>query len=158
MKRVLTDEQRIEHRRAAARRYAAKDRQRNPEKVRARIAAWRAANQDRVRELGRKHDAKRGKREARDPDRALVFKLKHLYGLSRTQYDEMHEAQGGVCAICNRPERIMHRGVVRRLVVDHDHANGRVRGLLCQNCNAAIGMLDDDPALVASALRYLQLS
>lgn len=66
--------------------------------------------------------------------------LKALYGISLTQYERLLEQQGGVCAICGRPPRT--RPV---LDVDHDHLNGLVRGLLCGNCNRAVGLLDEDP-------------
>lgn len=47
-------------------------------------------------------------------------------------YDELLEAQGGVCAICGRPPK------TRRLHLDHDHKTMRVRGLLCHRCNRAL--------------------
>lgn len=65
----------------------------------------------------------------------------------------MVASQGGVCRICaNKPPN------GKRLCVDHDHETGAVRGLLCQKCNTAIGMLNDDPALVERALDYLRHS
>lgn len=58
--------------------------------------------------------------------------------------------QGGRCAICRRePEQ------GRRLAVDHDHATGEVRGLLCKACNTALGMFRDDVASLARAIGYL---
>lgn len=72
------------------------------------------------------------------------------YGLELGEYDRMLAAQGDVCAICKG-----HCGRERRLSVDHCHSTGRVRGLLCQNCNAAIGMLKEDVALFFRAVEYL---
>lgn len=72
------------------------------------------------------------------------------YGLASGQYDELFAQQGGTCAICHRCPRQV------ALSVDHDHVTGRVRGLLCQNCNAALGMFKDDPALLARAIDYLK--
>jgi hypothetical protein len=46
-------------------------------------------------------------------------------------------------------------GKILPLSVDHNHKTGRVRGLLCKRCNVAIGMLDDNPKLLARALEYL---
>ena len=59
----------------------------------------------------------------------------------------MRLAQGGVCAIC-REAPAVH--------VDHDHATGEVRGMLCFPCNAAIGHLRDDPRVVRAAAAYLE--
>jgi hypothetical protein len=72
------------------------------------------------------------------------------YGLEPGEYERILAAQGGVCAICKGP-----CGRERRLSVDHCHSTGRVRGLLCQNCNAAIGMLKEDVALFFRAVDYL---
>jgi hypothetical protein len=68
--------------------------------------------------------------------------LKALYGISLRSYEDMLRRQDGVCAICARPPRGK-----RPLDVDHDHVNGRVRGLLCGNCNRAIGLLEENPEL-----------
>ena len=56
-------------------------------------------------------------------------RLMTLYGITLAQYASMLKRQGGRCAICGRPPKR------RNLDVDHDHATGRVRGLLCFNCN-----------------------
>lgn len=62
----------------------------------------------------------------------------------------MHLTQRGVCAICERPPR-----GYKNLAVDHDHATGAVRGLLCQTCNAALGSFGDAPRLLQRAIDYL---
>lgn len=53
--------------------------------------------------------------------------------------------------ICNQPER---QEIL--LSVDHDHISGHVRGLLCRNCNSAIGLLRDDPELIRRAANYVE--
>lgn len=73
--------------------------------------------------------------------------LRSRYGITIDQYEEMLQRQGGLCAICH----IAHE----KLVVDHCHGTGRVRGLLCNTCNAGIGYLQDDPLLVFRAVSYL---
>lgn len=60
--------------------------------------------------------------------------------------DGLMEAQGGTCAICPRTDD---------LCVDHDHATGVVRGLLCRSCNSGLGQFRDDPVLLAKAIDYL---
>lgn len=82
--------------------------------------------------------------------------VKRRFGLSPADYSALLEKQGGVCAICHEDEKtISSRGVRHNLAVDHDHKTGRVRGLLCKNCNSAIGQLQDDPMLMLSAMAYL---
>lgn len=81
--------------------------------------------------------------------------LKKKYGITPDDYDRMLLAQGGVCAICNRPPSDP-RGY--KMHVDHDHVTGRVRGILCGACNKGIGALGDDASRLESAARYLRLA
>lgn len=74
--------------------------------------------------------------------------LKALYGLSMSGYESMLRAQNGVCQICKRkPEGYLQ--------VDHCHSTGKVRGLLCGNCNSGIGLLQESREVLASAIKYL---
>lgn len=78
------------------------------------------------------------------------------YGLTTDQYEAMHAAQGGRCAICRRPEVAKSsKGKALSLAVDHDHGSGRVRGLLCGPCNRAIGLFGDDVERLRTAIAYL---
>ena len=77
--------------------------------------------------------------------------LKHLYGISLEQYNAMWAQQGGACAICERRPG-------RTLAVDHCHATGIVRGLLCAKCNAGLGCYDDESSLMLKAIAYLKAS
>ena len=63
----------------------------------------------------------------------------------------MLAAQGGVCALCHRPPL-----AGKTLHVDHDHATGRVRGVLCFTCNNALGDFEDDPGRLRGAASYLE--
>jgi len=78
------------------------------------------------------------------------------YGITVEQYAEMLDAQNGVCAICGRPETHIRKGTLCQLAIDHDHESGQVRGLLCNNCNRAIGLLKDNPKILRSAADYLE--
>lgn len=86
----------------------------------------------------------------KNPDYARNRHLERTYGITREQYDAMLESQGGGCAICDGPPRKR-----KMFSVDHDHTTGEVRALLCNPCNAGIGLLDDDPEKVRKALAYL---
>lgn len=65
------------------------------------------------------------------------------YGLTGVQFDEMLMAQNGACPICDVPLNTSgRRGAPDRLVIDHDHTTGRVRGLLCARCNLFVGQFE----------------
>jgi hypothetical protein len=82
--------------------------------------------------------------------------LRASFGLSLEDYELMLAAQDGACAICKQPETHKRNGKVKALAVDHDHATGKVRGLLCFDCNTAIGKMKDSPEILTSAIRYLE--
>ena len=73
------------------------------------------------------------------------------------EFQALHDAQGGVCAICGQPPSVVIRGEsIARLSVDHDHVTGRIRGLLCTSCNRLLGLARDDPDRLAAAIEYLR--
>lgn len=72
-------------------------------------------------------------------------KIEARYGLTKEQFHAMEAAQGGRCAICGREAR---------LVIDHCHASGKVRGLLCNRCNGTLAALES-PGWLESAQAYL---
>ncbi len=82
--------------------------------------------------------------------------LRTAFGIGMVEYETMLAAQGGVCASCKKPEKDTHYGRLRWLAVDHCHATGVIRGLLCGNCNKGLGHFNDDPALLDAAAAYLR--
>ena len=68
------------------------------------------------------------------------------YGISREDFDRLKAEQGGLCPICRRREATQ---------VDHDHSTGKVRAILCLQCNAGLGALRDDVRLLYEAIDYL---
>jgi len=82
-------------------------------------------------------------------------RLQRQYGLTIGEYDARRAAQNGLCAICGKPETTVRRGVLMRLSVEHNHANGRFRGLVCNNCNRALGLLNDDVEILHKMIAYL---
>jgi hypothetical protein len=83
--------------------------------------------------------------------------LKQNWGLTIEQYEAMLDAQDRKCAVCgtadpsgvgNRSKRYFH--------VDHDHASGQIRQLLCGSCNVGLGHFRDDPMLMLAAVAYLR--
>ena len=72
------------------------------------------------------------------------------YGITIQQELNMLEAQGNKCAICDKPLNSLTEAHI-----DHNHRTGKVRGILCGNCNRAIGLLRDNPSNTLRATMYL---
>lgn len=86
---------------------------------------------------------------AAEPRRWKHYRLKGKYGITIEQYDGMMAAQDGRCAICAVPFSDTQP------YVDHNHATGEIRGLLCGNCNNGLGRFKDDPRRLLGAVAYL---
>jgi len=98
-----------------------------------------------------KEKQKRYRKSKAGRDKTKAWQLKHLYGLTLEDYEKLLEAQKGVCAICKKS----YRDGGRNLSVDHNHISGKVRGLLCDSCNRAIGVFKDDILTLQNAIVYL---
>jgi Recombination endonuclease VII len=117
--------------------------------------AHRPQNRERARRYREAHREEINKRararyhahkhESASPARTAQLRR---YGISPAEYDALLEKQGGACAICRKRSK-------GRLCVDHCHVTGMVRGLLCNECNGALGYLKDDQASLVAALAYL---
>jgi hypothetical protein len=100
-------------------------------------------------------DARKKAREARYYQypkykiKSRKWRLKKYYNLSLDDYERMLKRQNGLCIICKKDNGN------RPLVVDHSHSLNKVRGLLCDKCNRAIGAFDDDPIVLQNAVLYL---
>lgn len=106
---------------------------------------WRENNRERYRQW---HAEYNQRNKAKHAD----YHRKKLYGLAPGEYDKMLEDQDHRCACCGTEKP---GGRANAFMVDHDHATGRVRGLLCTSCNLAIGKLGDDLISVLRAVDYL---
>ena len=88
-------------------------------------------------------------------------KLKKAYGMTLADLEALRVAQGGGCAICGNTitAQSVRRGMrnMRDLSVDHDHATGKVRGLLCYHCNSGLGHFKDNILVMCRAIDYLRL-
>lgn len=98
-------------------------------------------------EFRRKQRERYARWRANDPRGVQRTALKNLYGLTLDQWDRMLLRQGGRCAICEIATPDLH--------VDHCHDSGKVRALLCPNCNRALGLFKDDPVVMRAAARYI---
>lgn len=77
------------------------------------------------------------------------------FGITEEQYTALYDAQSGLCAICRNPETRIVQGIVARLSIDHDHATGKIRGLLCGACNVGLGFFKDNVQSLEAAIEYL---
>jgi Recombination endonuclease VII len=115
---------------------------------------WNTKNREKRRALTRKwHHENRTKLQQYQnrwrKENAQLFKaikLRYLYGLELGAYDQMVAHQDGRCAICQQKDK---------LGVDHDHATGKVRELLCNKCNIALAHIRDDVRIARALANYL---
>jgi len=119
-------------------------RYRNSEKYRQTRAAWRARTREKQRNYVRLH-------RLRHPFKRWEQEVHAKYGIDRAQFDSMICGQQGRCLICSKT--LMG---FREPHVDHDHATGEVRGLLCFNCNVLLGAARDNPETLRAAAQYLE--
>lgn len=112
------------------------DRAANPQKYRQYDADWRAANKLHAQELD------------------IVQKHK----ISLDDYKLMFASQGGLCYICNQPEKRKSRttGQICRLAIDHNHTTGAIRKLLCHNCNQVVGHCRESIENLQKTIDYLK--
>jgi hypothetical protein len=160
---------------AARREYARGYREANKAEIRRKNNAWYAANRD--RELEKRRAYYEDNREARAEYQKVYYaanrerqlerhrgyrksdsfvqrererRLVKQFGITVAEYDQMVMARCGTCDVCG--------GVSpgqKALAIDHDHETGKVRGLLCGNCNTGIGNLRDSSELLGRARAYL---
>lgn len=103
------------------------------------------------RAYAKRQNEQRNERRRKNPDIQRNHRMRHRYGISLEQYNEMLERQGGVCAVCGRAGHTKHP-----LHVDHDHETGQVRELLCGLCNAALGSLGEDLERIDALASYVR--
>ena len=98
----------------------------------------------------------RERRAARSADEVREkrgYYLMRRFGITVDDYDRMLAEQDGRCAICGTDDPGDPRGYT--FPVDHDHATGEVRALLCVPCNHGLGKFGDDPNRLLAAAAYL---
>jgi hypothetical protein len=115
----------------------------NPDKVKNHLNKTRVKNKDKNKEKIREDYKK-------NPTKYKNQFLKYRYGITLDEYNQMLISQNGVCEICNQK---CPSGYA--LSVDHCHKTGKVRGLLCVECNTGIGKLQDSVEILSKAISYL---
>jgi Recombination endonuclease VII len=122
---------------------------------------WRKNHPELAKKLNRESAACQRRN---DPERMVANIRKAKYNVTREWFDAKMIEQKRKCAICRKEEIGTYRGKIKSLAVDHDHSccSGKkscgrcVRGLLCQRCNRALGMLLESIPILKNAIRYLR--
>lgn len=110
-------------------------------------ARYYQRNPETVRKAGRD-------RYHNNPDKFRERHIKKAYGITLNDYNVMLETQDGKCAICGSTEPCSNN---KSFAVDHCHASGKVRSLLCSRCNLTLGAVNDEPELLNKMIEYLNL-
>jgi len=109
-------------------------------------------NSEKGQEKARKYSKEYySKSENKEKTRAIgIFRR---FGITSQDYDKMYKNQKGVCAICKNKEICPRH---KHLSVDHNHETGKIRGLLCNTCNKALGLFKENPQYLKNAVKYLK--
>lgn len=114
--------------------------------IRTRVFKYYYANKEKI--LAQRRDRRRV-----FPRRDSDYNRKKQWGLTREQFEQMKADQGGRCAICGTE---YWGGKHKEAIIDHCHKTGKIRGLLCNRCNQAMGKFEDDPDLLEKVVVYLR--
>lgn len=121
-------------------------RKKNPEKNRDYYRAWLKKDKNK-----HKNREKSNAWYKENSERSREYSLKQKYDITLEQYNKMYTNQNGCCAICGEHQDSFSKA----LAVDHCHSTKEVRGLLCTNCNTALGSFKDNVSLLFKAVEYL---
>lgn len=113
--------------------------------VNCQAKAWRDANPEKVKEIGKKYRENNPEKVALKQRKCA---LKRRYGIDLEKYDSILKSQNGGCAICGLKKE-------ETLAVDHNHKTGGIRGLLCSHCNHVLGFAEDNIELLNKTIDYL---
>ncbi len=117
----------------------------NPRKIIDRNKEWKQKNPTKVRQIAKNY-------LANNQQKFREYRLRRTFGLTIQQYDEMYLCQSGCCAVCKKHQSELNRV----LCVDHDHSTGKIRKLLCHECNKALGLLYENIRTIESLAKYLR--
>ncbi len=112
---------------------------------------WSSPEEYRKKKRGKSKTPARTSWEQRNKEYGYSWHLKKTYNLSRDDYNNLLVAQENKCAICGAEEQ-------ERMVVDHCHTTGSVRGLLCNSCNCGLGFFQDNIEFMKKAIAYIKIN
>lgn len=93
-----------------------------------------------------------------NPDKIKGYKLKDRFGITLEDFKKMKLSQNNKCAICSKEETALDKraGRIKELAVDHCHKTGKIRSLLCGNCNQALGKIKENFDVALKIAKYIQ--
>ena len=112
-----------------------------------RSKKYRIEHPDKIREM--RNNYKERRKEIRYKNDRKSY-LKYKYNISEDIYKEMYDYRNGCCDICKKHIEY------RQLCVDHNHKTNKLRGMLCRNCNLALGSFKDNIQYLQEAIKYLE--
>ncbi len=116
---------------------------------------WRDKNRDKIKEINEKRTENR--KAYYKSDVGVISSrrahLKRSFNITLEEYDELLDKQNQVCGICGSNETDKRNMF---LSVDHNHDTNKIRGLLCNTCNRALGLFKDDKNNLLNAIKYLE--
>jgi hypothetical protein len=125
----------------------------NKPERKARLKSYRQIEDNKIRER-----ASGKKYRERNPEVAKNGHLLRNFNITLEEYNSLKTQQNNRCAICDKEESSIHKktGKIKDLAVDHCHKTGKIRGLLCWQCNTSLGKFEDSIELLTNAINYLK--
>lgn len=84
------------------------------------------------------------------PTKKFNYRLRSVYNLSRAEFDNLYDKQKGKCKLCRKKIKVS-----KSVHIDHNHKNGKIRGLLCSKCNLGLGHFQDNAEVLLRASKYI---
>jgi len=124
--------------------YSKKYRLKNKEKLQEYNKQYAEKNKEKIKRYNKA-------KYRRNPEYYKELNLQRNFKLIIDQYNKLLEDQNSKCAICGRDNNVK-----KALAVDHNHKTGKIRGLLCHNCNIGLGVFNDNPLILIKVVKYLR--
>ena len=109
------------------------------------VRKWQLNNKDKIKILTKRY-------YETNKNKVLFSAIERKYGITEVQYNEMLHSQNNVCITCGETNGR------KKLIVDHCHNTGKIRGLLCDSCNRSIGLLKENIITMKNIINYLAIS
>ena len=122
----------------------------------AKLKVYQEAYNKRPEVIQRKKEQDTPEKRVRQKELSRKTHFKQKYNITIKDYNKMVEQQDNKCAVCGNEETNTFKGNVVNLSVDHNQKNGKVRELLCKDCNVSLGNLNEDISLFYKCIKYLK--